>query len=115
MSFDENNRPKGIRREDLQNCVGCGKGVCHGNQIAVYRIEVTQYIADVNAINRQSGLEQFLGNPFLAHVMGPNEELLRGVQQSAGLFCQDCFLRLGGEAWERINTAARKKQENDDE
>ncbi len=93
----------GIRREDIRPCDGCGEGLLNGGQIAAYRVEVTQYVVDRSAVQRQAGLEMMLGSASIAHVMGQDEEFLKAVSKSDALYCQRCFIdpdKAVAEAWE---------------
>lgn len=101
-----------MRRKDIKPCVICGKGVMHNGDIAAYQVTVQQHIVDHQAVRRQAGLEMMLGNAYLAHVMGPNEELLKPVGEPRPvLMCQPCFLNTDisvAEVWE---ASAREPEE----
>ncbi len=60
-----------LKQRDLRKCAWCRRGVMHGNSIVFYRITISRYVVDLGAVQRQHGLEQFLGNAaFLGQVLG---------------------------------------------
>jgi hypothetical protein len=84
----------GLKRRDIKPCALCGKGVMHGGQITFYRLTLDRYVVDMHAIERQHGLEQFMGSPAIAHAMGPDEDLAKQLPEGAGpvLVCQWCAM-----------------------
>ena len=81
-----------MKQSQITKCLTCGKGVMHNNQLVFYRVEIEYLLFDTQAIRRQHGLEQMLGNHVLAHVMGPDEDLAKTVNKCAGLVCLDCAI-----------------------
>lgn len=80
----------GLKREDIQQCMCCGKGVAAGG-VVLYRVRVQQFGLDHRAIQRQHGLEMMLGSPALANVMGPNDDLAMALSEEVTkLVCGLC-------------------------
>ena len=85
----------GLKKADITPCIGCNKGVLHNQNIVCTRLRVAQMVADLRAITQERGLELMLGNPGLASIMGPNQDMLKEMPQAHDvLICQDCSLRM---------------------
>ncbi len=81
---------KGLKRGDIKKCCGCGRGVMHGGGLMLFRLSAEQHLIDPSAVHRAAGLEAMI-SPALAAVMGPDEDLTRGIaQQRDALVCQEC-------------------------
>lgn len=86
-------KTEGVRRRDLGPCSKCGKGLGHSGDICSTRVVVTRLVMNLNAIQRQTGLEMMLGSAALAEVMGRNEELLVSLGDADTLLlCDDCAM-----------------------
>lgn len=100
-----------IKREDIQPCLLCGEGLMHDNAMTFTRVTVERFVVDLSALRRQHGLEMMIGNPFVAHVMGPHEDLAVALGEPvSGLICLNCSARpasVYGLA-ERMEAAAAK-------
>lgn len=84
----------GVRQRQIQRCCHCHKGVCEGGQLMSMRIRMTRLVANLGAIRQLAGLEIVL-NPYLASVMGPDEELLKPLAEEVELFvCDRCALSM---------------------
>lgn len=84
----------GLKRRDIKPCALCGQGVMHDGQITFYRLTLDRYVVDMRAIERQHGLELYMGSPAIAHVMGPDEDLAKRLPEGVGpvLVCQSCAM-----------------------
>lgn len=79
-----------MRQRDIKPCAICGKGVAQGGPVFV-RMQIDRLILDINAINRQVGLEMMLGgSAFLAHAMGPDEDMAKVLEETTVLICGRC-------------------------
>ncbi|MFP4240072.1 MAG: hypothetical protein ACLFRZ_12300 [Rhodosalinus sp.] len=82
-----------MKQRDLKPCALCGKGMAHSGQLHFYRVRVEQHVLDVRAIQRQHGLEQMLGPAAaLGQVLGPDEDMAKGLGETTQLVCADCGL-----------------------
>ncbi len=79
-----------MKQADLKPCALCNKGVLADRNIAFYRIRVTNFVADMGAINRQVGLEMLVGNPTIANVMGPDDDIAIPFSEGDCLVCMTC-------------------------
>jgi hypothetical protein len=80
----------GLKRNELQKCRVCERGVMHSGQIMFYRMTVEHHVVDLGAVQRLNGLEQMI-SPVLASVMGPNEDLSKTLDKpSTFLLCVEC-------------------------
>lgn len=81
-----------MKREEFKNCALCDKGVAHDHQIMFYRIGFERFGLDPNAIRRQHGLEQMIGSPVIAHIMGLDEHLAVPIGDAKSmLICGNCM------------------------
>jgi len=65
-----------LKQRDLLKCVCCQQGLMHDQAMTCFRIRLTRYIFDMQAIRRQHGLEMsFEPAPMLASIMGPDPDL----------------------------------------
>lgn len=56
-----------------------------------YRLSIERHGVDLNAIKRKSGLENFLGSPALAAVMGPDEDMTIPLMDKITItVCEGC-------------------------
>lgn len=87
---------KGLKQEELgkyAKCCVCHKLVGQIRPLPIFHIiEIQQHGLDINAINRQSGLESMLGNPFLAMHMGSNEDMTMSLGKFKAMICDTCIL-----------------------
>jgi hypothetical protein len=94
-----------MKQTDLRPCVCCGKGVMHSNGIAFFRVQVDHMVVNLQAVQRQAGLEMVLaGNAALAYHMGPQDDIALEASTSRAVVCQDCFLTVpAASLWERMS------------
>ncbi|MDT0635068.1 hypothetical protein [Spectribacter hydrogenoxidans] len=108
----------GLKRNDIQPCALCHKGLMAGNQIAGYRVKIDHMLFDPGAIQRAHGLEMMMGGHVaLATALGPDEALAQEVSSSTALICQACALETRvslAEVFERMGTASESGERSDD-
>lgn len=79
-----------MKQSDFKKCHICEEGMMHNNHPFFYKITVEQYVIDIAAVKRQAGLEMSMGEAApLASVMGPNEDLAKGLNKTEILVCGD--------------------------
>lgn len=84
-----------IKQTEFQKCAKCDKGVMHDNNMTFFQVSITNMMINLNAVQRQHGLEMVIGNPMIANVMGTNEDM--GVpigDTETVLICFDCSLKV---------------------
>ena len=88
----EYDRTRAMKQTDFKPCARCKKGVMHTGLPLFYRVTVERMGVDGRAVNRQAGLEQFLGgNAQIANIMGSNEDMGLPIGPAAqGLLCETC-------------------------
>lgn len=87
----------GLKRRDIKPCALCGQGVMHNNLLTFYRVSLEHYVVDLDAISRQHGFEQFMGNPAIAQAMGPDADLAKQLPGRDGpvTVCCSCAMQPG--------------------
>lgn len=82
-----------MKHKDFKPCVMCGKGVMHSGSPLFLRINVERFGIDRRAVERAHGMELIIGNPTLANIMGPDEDLAKEIDsQKDMLLCHPCAL-----------------------
>lgn len=89
----------GLKREDLQRCCRCGKGLGDCG-LTFYRVTVERFMLHLPNIQRRHGLETFFGGggagAALAGAMGTDDDLARPITLPVQvLICEDCAIRPG--------------------
>lgn len=57
-------------------------------------ISIERFMVIPGAVQRQAGLEMFLGSPKLASIMGPDSDLAKKIHEQLKIFiCDDCSLK----------------------
>lgn len=80
-----------MKRSEIQRCGLCGRGVMHSGSILFTQVTVERFGVDAQAVRRQHGLEQFMGSPVLAGILGPDEDLAVSVSEKRTfLVCDPC-------------------------
>ena len=80
-----------MKQRELKPCAICRRGVVHNGVPVFVRFELESFILNPPAIQRQKGLELFMGNGVLAAVMGPDEDMAISTgKKEEGLLCFDC-------------------------
>ena len=78
-----------MKQSEFTKCVTCDKGM--GTGVFFYRVRVEQFVLDIGAIRRQHGLEMVMGAAApLAAMMGPDEDMARGMGEHTALICGEC-------------------------
>lgn len=85
-----------LKQRDIVHCVCCRQGVVHSGSITFYRLRLTRYFVDMQAVQRQLGLEQMMGpTSFVAGVLGPDEDLALPVgTECEVLLCDACASKM---------------------
>lgn len=79
-----------FKRQDIQKCACCGKGLAQGG-VHFYRVHIEQMVLDHAAIQRESGLEAVMGgNVAIAAALSPNEDLAQVFRSREVLICGEC-------------------------
>lgn len=85
-----------MKRDEIQNCCVCNKGLAHDNSPLFYKIKLETMGLDRVGIQQTHGLEQFFGGgeqgAALASVMGANPDIASLIDMSTKLICSTCFL-----------------------
>lgn len=81
-----------MKQSDIKSCMSCGEGVMHDRQMTFYTVDVTHWIVDIGAIQRQHGLEQHMGHgAALAQILGPDEDIAKSMESVKNIWvCQLC-------------------------
>jgi len=84
-----------MKRNQIENCIICDKGIAHNGQIFFYELKIQQHGLDRVAIQQQAGLEMYFGGgpgaTQLADVMGPNTDISKPIgDEIRTLICMDC-------------------------
>jgi|HubBroStandDraft_3_1064219.scaffolds.fasta_scaffold389720_2 hypothetical protein len=75
----------------IATCDVCERKIGEQPLPLFYLVTVARYGVDRNAIERKSGLEYFLGSPYLASVMGADEDMaLPMMEQGRITVCERC-------------------------
>jgi hypothetical protein len=82
-----------------------------------FTIRIERYVLNLRAIQQQHGLELMLGNPTLAHAMGPDRDIANRVERKkAKIVCMACAMdksiMLG--RWEEILYGDDEEVEDDE-
>ena len=81
-----------MKQNEFSNCVLCDAGMAKDG-VFFYRVSVEQMVLDLRAIQKQHGMEMIMGAAApLAKIMGPNEDLARGLGPTSFLVCGKCAL-----------------------
>lgn len=86
---------KPLTREEIRPCDYCHKPLMHGHSLNVYRVRIESHVLDLNALQRQGGLETMLGSPALANVMSPERGYSVPLDHAEAIICFDCAVRHG--------------------
>lgn len=78
---------------EIATCSGCGRGLAHAGNPDFYVIEARQMIFDAGALTRRHGLDLMIGNPRIAQVFSPDEDLAHELPPVRLGFCQPCALK----------------------
>ena len=82
-----------MKKSEIKKCGFCKKGVMHNQDLTFYRVTASRSIINVGAIQRQNGLEMFMGNAAIASVMGPDEDMAEEITKFEDVFiCESCAM-----------------------
>lgn len=87
-----------MKRNEIQPCALCGKGVMHDGNIMFTKVRLERFVVDLKAIERRHGLETFFGGgqggAVLAGVMGTDDDLAVSVDDGVEvLICDPCSMQ----------------------
>jgi len=77
------------------NCVLCEKPFGHTGIPVFWRVKVERLGVDMKALRRQDGLATLIGNPMIAQVMGPDEEMTTLLGKAEVTVCESCATNPG--------------------
>lgn len=84
---------KATELREICICARCSKAIGHTGLPLFWRVSIERFGVDLNAVRRQSGLEQFMGNVQLAAVMGPDEDLAKPMMEKKTItLCERCAI-----------------------
>ncbi len=84
---------KEIELRKHAKCSICKNLIGHTGLPIFWTIKIEHFGIDMKAVKRQDGLAALLENPYLAHVMGPNEEMTQSLIEPVELtICEKCAL-----------------------
>jgi len=87
--------PTRMDRKDFTPCAACGKGVMHTGLPLFFTIDIQRWGINLDAVQRQSGMEQFFGGAVaLADVFssGPIAQPVGGEPPLRVLICEACAM-----------------------
>ena len=106
------NELPGIKQSEIKPCALCDRGVAHDGNILFWRLRFDRAGLDLRAIQRQTGLEQFLGSAPLARVMGTDDDIAKVIDGPHDVWiCEPCVLERVPELLiigEKLNEKAEK-------
>ncbi len=76
---------------DKATCNLCKNKIGAGQLPMFFTLSMKQYVIDMQALQRHSGLEMML-NPAIAAVMGPDEDLAKEAGKTDLVICYDCYV-----------------------
>lgn len=89
-------RMPGLKGTDLKPCAICGRGVMHARDLTFFHVTIERYMLDLGAVQRAHGLELVIGNPVIANVIGPDEDLAKRIHlQDRVVVCDHCAIHGG--------------------
>src|SRR3972149_1012103 len=83
-----------MKEKELRKRAICG--ICKRKVLELriplfYVVEIQRFGIDLNVVHRQAGLEQFIGNPLIAQVMGPDEDMATEFTEKETItVCESC-------------------------
>lgn len=77
----------------MKPCPLCGKGLMHSGVPLAWRVSVQRIGIDLRKVQRQSGLEQMMGNVAIASVFAPESEYGVKIDDPVTMvICEPCAL-----------------------
>ena len=95
MTSDLKDLP-GVKRSEIQKCAMCNKGIMHDRSLTFYTVQIKYMVIDPGAIQRQHGLEMFMGGDHMAGiatVMGPDEDIAKELSSNSAWLCMECAMK----------------------
>ncbi len=92
-------------------CVLCGNKIMASGIPLFWRVTVERFGVDLRAVERQQGLTMMLGDPYLASVMGPDEDMATPFMPPVVLtVCEPCALSPDRHLAELVQAAMEKEE-----
>lgn len=81
----------------LATCAICKKLLGNCGMPVFYKVTIERFMLDVQAVNRQAGVEMIVGHPAIAAAMGPDEDLAQSLYAPRTVMvCNGCSLDKDG-------------------
>lgn len=75
-------------------CACCGQPFGNAGVPLFWRVTIERHGVLLDKVRRQDGLAQYMGNSFLAGVMGPNEEMTQPMMEPVTVtVCEACAVQ----------------------
>lgn len=83
----------GIKQDEIKTCAICKRGVAHDGNFLFWRLRFDRAALNPRGIQQQYGLEQMLGSPALARIMGANPDIAKVIDGPCDVWvCEPCVL-----------------------
>ena len=82
-----------MKQSEIKKCTVCGEGVMHDNCMTFYTAKIEYMVVDIGAVQRQHGLEMFMGSGQLAAIMGTNEDIAKPIDSADIVICMTCAMQ----------------------
>ena len=86
-----------MKKKDLKKCAICHQGMMHDNSMQFFKIEISNCIINMSAVQETHGLETLFGGgsqaAALASVMGSDPHIASESEPVSLLVCQSCALK----------------------
>lgn len=111
---------RGFKRQDIDDCLLCGKGLMHNNDLDFYRVTLDRFFLDHKAIARTHGMETMMGGgqmgAVLTNILGPDPNLALAIddQPHSFLVCGTCSLHNAMLIAIMAEAATRREEERED-
>ena len=87
---------KTLNEEELRKvckCTSCDKGAMHTGLPTFYTLKLSRYMVKMSSVNRQAGLEQFMGGHVaLARVFSDGSDMAERIgEENSITLCEECM------------------------
>lgn len=83
----------GIKQDEIKPCAICKRGVAHDGNFLFWRLRFDRAALNPGGIHQQHGLEQMVGSPALARIMGTNPDIAKVIEGPLNVWvCEPCVL-----------------------
>ena len=83
----------------------------HAGNPLFYQFSIKHMMINVGAVHRQSGFDRMMGNPMIASIMGPNEDMATQLNDGDVLLCQECAVNSDVSIAELLEVALNSESE----